>query len=70
MATDSVSDFTRNVASQAIQATPAIAGSVASALTLNQWIAIGTAIYLIVQVAYLLRKWYREERDWYPRKRR
>lgn len=53
-------DFT----SEAIKGTPAVAGAVASALTLNEWVAIATGIYVVVQVAYLLRKWWREEKDW------
>lgn len=50
--------------SEAIKGTPAVAGALASALTLNEWVAIATGVYILVQVAYLLRKWWREEKDW------
>lgn len=52
---------------EAAKGTPAVAGTVAAAMTLNEWVAVITAAYVIVQVAYLLRKWWREERD-YARK--
>jgi predicted transporter len=48
----------------------AIKGSVAtvlaavSALTLDRWVMIGTLVYLCIQGVYLLRKWFREEKDW------
>jgi hypothetical protein len=58
------SEFT----SEALKGTPAVAGAVASALTLNEWVAIITGLYVIVQVAYLLRKWWREEKDWSAKK--
>jgi len=50
--------------------TPAIVGATAAAMTLNHWIAVATGIYILVQVAYLLRKWYREEKDWSAGKRK
>ncbi len=50
--------------SQAVKGTPAVVGTVWSALTLNQWVAIATGIYVVIQALYLLRKWYREEKDW------
>lgn len=55
---------------EAMKGTPAVAGAVASVLTLNQWIAIGTAFYIVVQVLYLLRKWWREEADYVAQTRR
>lgn len=55
-------------ATEAAKGTPAVAGAVASALTLNEWVAIATGVYVLVQVAYLLRKWWREEKDWRERK--
>jgi hypothetical protein len=47
---------------EALKGTPAVAGTVAAALTLNEWVAILTGIYVLVQLAYLLRKWWREEK--------
>jgi 4-hydroxybenzoate polyprenyltransferase len=42
----------------------ALIGAATASLTLNQWVAIATGIYVVIQVAYLIRKWYREEKDW------
>ncbi|GAO71953.1 hypothetical protein CSE6_019_33900 [Comamonas sp. E6] len=44
------------------KAAPAVAGAAASTLTLNEWVAIATGVYIAIQAAYLLRKWWREER--------
>lgn len=52
---------------EAAKGTPAVAGAVASALTLNEWVAIATGVYVIVQVAYLIRKWWREESEYAKR---
>lgn len=49
---------------EATKGVPAVAGAIASSLTMNQVIMWGTGIYLVLQVAYLLRKWWREESDW------
>lgn len=58
----------KDIVVEAAKGVPAVAGTVASVMTLNQWIMIGTGIYLVIQVAYLLRKWWREESDWAKRK--
>lgn len=55
---------------EAAKGTPAVAGAVASAMTLNQWIAIATGVYIVVQCAYLIRKWWREEKDWAAKRAR
>lgn len=47
--------------SEALKATPPVA---VAALTLNEWVAVATVVYIIVQAAYLLRKWWREEKGW------
>lgn len=47
---------------------PAVAGATLASLTLNEWVAAATGIYILVQIAYLLRKWWREETR--PRGRR
>lgn len=44
------------------KAAPAVAGATAAGLTLNEWVAIATGLYIAIQAAYLLRKWWREER--------
>ena len=48
-------------AKEAARSAPAVAGAYASSITLNQWIAVATGIYIVIQALYLLRKWYREE---------
>lgn len=42
---------------------PAVAGSIWCALTLNQMVAIVTIAYVVLQAAYLARKWWREEQE-------
>ena len=46
---------------EAAKAAPAVAGAAASSMTLNEWVAVATGIYIAIQAAYLLRKWWREE---------
>ena len=55
------------LAAEAMKGTPAVAGAVAATLTLNEWIAIGTGVYILVQCVYLLRKWWREEQEYAQR---
>lgn len=57
------------ITAQAVRGTPAIGGTLWAALTLNEWVAIATGVYILVQIAYLARKWWREEKD-YKRGRR
>jgi len=47
---------------EAAKAAPAVAGAAASSLTLNQWVALATGVYIVIQALYLLRKWWRDER--------
>jgi hypothetical protein len=49
---------------EAMKGAPAVAGAAASMMTLNEMVAVATGVYILVQVAYLLRKWWREEMDW------
>lgn len=59
-----------SVAQEALKGAPAVAGSVTAAMTLSEWVAVCTMAYVIVQLLYLLRKWWREERgDFDPRGR-
>jgi len=51
------------VAVQAAKGAPAVAGALFSAVTLNQWVALATLVYIIVQLLYLVRKWWTEEVD-------
>lgn len=52
------------MATEVIRGAPAVAGTAVSITTLNHWVAIATGVYILVQVLYLLRKWWREESDW------
>lgn len=61
---------THDIAIESIKAGPAVAGAVAATLTLNEWVAVATGIYIVVQIFYLLRKWWREETDWGRRVRK
>jgi hypothetical protein len=55
---------THDIAVEAAKGAPAVAGAVASVLTLNEWVAVATGIYILIQCLYLLRKWWRDEKDW------
>jgi hypothetical protein len=52
------------ITNEAAKGVPAIAGAAASVLTLNEMVAIATGVYIVVQMLYLLRKWWREEKEW------
>ena len=54
---------TRDFTIEAARGAPAVAGAVAGTMTMNEWVMIGTAIYIIIQSAYLIRKWIEEEAD-------
>jgi len=54
---------THDIAVEALKGAPAVAGAVASAMTLNQWVMVSTAVYIVIQALYLMRKWWREEND-------
>lgn len=43
---------------------PAIAGAMIYGLTLQDWVAIVTILYVILQVGLLLPKYWRLFRDW------
>lgn len=47
-----------------VEAARAAPGILASGFTLNVAVAIATLIFIIVQTAYLIRKWIREETEW------
>jgi hypothetical protein len=50
--------------SEAAKGTPAVAGAIVAWVTALPWVAQATGIYVLIQAAYLLRKWYREEKDY------
>jgi hypothetical protein len=43
---------------QVVKGSPAVA---AAAWTMNDWVVLLTGIYVALQTAYLVRKWWREE---------
>lgn len=51
----------QDIAVEAAKATPGIA---ASAFTLNNAVALVTLLFIVLQIAYLVRKWVREETEW------
>lgn len=57
----------QDIAIEAAKATPGIA---ATTFTLNTAVAVATLLFVILQVAYLVRKWIREETEWGRKLRR
>jgi hypothetical protein len=56
-------EMKQEVSTQVVHAAPAVAGTVIAGLTLNEWVAILTGIYVVLQAAYLVWKWVREARS-------
>lgn len=52
---------TQDILSEAAKAAP---GITMTAITLNGAVAVVTIIFIVLQVAYLVRKWIREETEW------
>ncbi|HTH11158.1 MAG TPA: hypothetical protein VMA55_16435 [Acidovorax sp.] len=57
----------QDIAVEAAKATP---GIVASTFTLNTMVALATLVFIVLQIAYLIRKWVREETEWGRRLKR
>lgn len=51
----------QDIAVEAAKATP---GLLATSFTLNNLVALATLLFIILQIAYLVRKWVREETEW------
>ena len=51
----------QDAANEAAKAIPpvAVVAATASGMTLNDWVLVVTLIYLVLQIAHLLFKWYR-----------
>lgn len=60
----------RDVMNELFKFLPAGAGGVGWAITMNHVIGGLTIVYILVQIAYLARKFYREEKDWRGRPKR
>lgn len=58
---------TQDILYEVAKATPAIS---MTAITLNQVVAIVTILFIVLQAAYLIRKWMREETEWGRRLKR
>lgn len=56
----SESHFMDDAKREAIFSTPAIGGFTLYAITLEQWVAIATIIYIALQIGFLLLKYYDE----------
>lgn len=60
-----MSDFGKEAAVQGAAAAPPVALSTAAmvgGLSLQEWMFAATLVYVVLQAAYLLWKWYREWR--------
>ncbi len=58
---------TQDILIEAVKAAPAVTMSV---LTLNNAVAVVTIVFIVLQCAYLVRKWMREETEWGVRLKR
>ena len=54
----------KDVEQAIIKASPAVAGTLWSSLTLNEWVAIATLIYVALQIGLLLPKYYKHIKKW------
>jgi hypothetical protein len=52
-----------SVRAEVAKAIPAVGGAAYAWFTLNEWVAIGTLLYLALQGAFLLRKWWLMEKN-------
>lgn len=48
---------------QAVKATPAVVGTAWYSLTMQEWVAIATIVYIGAQFLYLIWKWHNEHVD-------
>lgn len=58
---------TQDILIEAVKAAP---GITMTAITLNHLVAIATIFFIVLQAAYLVRKWMREETEWGQRLKR
>ncbi|WP_427183515.1 hypothetical protein ACL598_16750 [Bordetella bronchialis] len=55
-----------DISVETLKAAPPVGVTAAAAATgwdLNHWVAIGTLVYIVLQIAHLLWKWRRQARD-------
>lgn len=48
---------------EAVKAAPAVVGTTYSMLTLNEWVAVATLLYIVLQVGVLVHKHYHFVKD-------
>lgn len=53
----------QDLATEAMKGTPAVAGAAYSIVNPNTVVMVLTGIYIVIQIAYLCRKWWREEKE-------
>ncbi|MDP2018981.1 hypothetical protein [Hydrogenophaga sp.] len=53
-----------------VEVAKAAPGITLTGLTLNEYVAIATIFFIVLQALYLLRKWVREETEWGRRLKR
>lgn len=58
---------TQDILVEVAKAAPAIS---MTAITLNHLVAVATILFIVLQAAYLIRKWMREETEWGQRLKR
>lgn len=51
----------QDIAVEAVKASP---GVVAAGFTLSTAVTVATLLFILLQIAYLIRKWIREESEW------
>lgn len=56
---DTPPDLARDFSRELVNSVPPVT---VAALTLNEWVMIASLAYIVLQAAYLIRKWVREER--------
>ncbi len=52
---------TQDIAIELVKASPGLA---MTGLTLDKYVALATLVFIVLQTAYLIRKWWREETAW------
>jgi len=51
-------DMQHEIAVEAAKASPALGGTIYYYFTMNEWVGLLTAIYILVQMAFLIHKWF------------
>lgn len=54
---------------EAVKSTIAVSGAGLSAMTLNEWVALATLIYIVLQIGLLIPKYWKFWKGWIDSKR-